>query len=73
MKKANKIDKIIGENIEVQRKIAKKTRQHLGNKLGISYQQIQNYETGKHRVTASSLFEIANFLKVSILNFFPKK
>ena len=71
--KTKKIDKQIGEAIELQRKIAKKTRKNLAQKLGLSYQQIQNYETGKHRISASALYLIANFFKVSINNFFPKK
>ena len=73
MTKTKKIDKQIGEAIELQRKIAKKTRKNLAEKLGLSYQQIQNYESGKHRASASCLYLIANFFKVSINNFFPKK
>jgi transcriptional regulator with XRE-family HTH domain len=73
MTKTKKIDKQIGEAIELQRKIAKKTRKNLAEKLGLSYQQIQNYESGKHRVSASCLYLISNFFKVSINNFFPKK
>jgi len=72
MSKANNIDKKIGEAIELHRKIAKKTRKQVGEKLGLSYQQIQNYETGKHRIAASTLFNLSNFFKTSINNFFPK-
>lgn len=37
----------------------------LGKGVGISYQQMQKYETGKNRVSASMLCEIARFMQVS--------
>ena len=73
MTKSNKIDQEIGENIRINRIIKKRSRSWLGRKLQKSYQQIQNYESGKHRVAASALFLISQFLDVKIENFFPKK
>jgi transcriptional regulator with XRE-family HTH domain len=72
MSKANKIDQEIGEKIELERKIKRKTRKWLAQRINRSYQQVQNYESGKHRVAASCLFLIASVLKVSIEKFFPK-
>jgi len=42
----------------------------LGNALGVSFQQIQKYEKGAYRVSASRLEQIASFLGVPISFFF---
>jgi transcriptional regulator with XRE-family HTH domain len=73
MSKATQIDKEIGKKIELQRLIKRRSRIWLGGQIKKSYQQVQNYENGKHRVSASTLFEISNLLKVSISEFFPQK
>jgi len=73
MSKATKIDKIIGAKIELHRKINKKGRIWLSKKIGKSYQQVQKYENGKNRVSASTLLEISKFLKTPIIEFFPDK
>jgi transcriptional regulator with XRE-family HTH domain len=73
MTKANKLDQEIGEKIRINRIIQKKTRTWLCKKLGKSYQQVQNYESGKHRIAASMLYAISNLLGVKIENFFPEK
>jgi len=73
MAKANKLDKEIGEKIRVNRVLKKRTRHYIGAKIKKSYQQVQNYETGKHRVAASCLYSIAGVLKTPIDKFFPEK
>ncbi len=42
----------------------------LGQKLGVSFQQLQKYEGGFNRLSAGRLFEIAQLLKVRIDYFF---
>ena len=42
----------------------------LGNALGISFQQIQKYEVGTDRVTASRLWDVATILEVDVGYFF---
>lgn len=46
------------------------TQQQLGKAVGIKFQQIQKYETGMNRVSASRLYEIANALDVPVSFFF---
>ena len=46
------------------------TQQQLGEEVGIKFQQIQKYETGMNRVSASRLWDIAQALDVSITFFF---
>jgi len=44
----------------------------LGKTLGISFQQIQEYETGKNRVSAGRLFDICKALNVSLSSMFER-
>ena len=37
--------------------------------LGVTYQQVQRYETGKNTIALSKLIRLANFFKVSIMEF----
>ncbi len=46
------------------------TQQQLAEKVGIKFQQIQKYETGANRVSASRLWDIADALDVSVSFFF---
>lgn len=46
------------------------TQQQLAEKVGIKFQQIQKYETGMNRVSASRLWDIADTLGVSVSFFF---
>jgi len=70
--KVVKIERGIGEQIEIHRKLRNLSRPQLGKKIGKSYQQIQNYEEGRNRVAASVLEKIAKALKYPIENFFVK-
>lgn len=64
------IDSHVGSRIRLRRKIAKMSQNHLGEQLGISFQQIQKYERGANRVSASKLHEIATILGVEPCFFF---
>ena len=44
----------------------------LAKRLGISYQQIQHYENGTNRVTASRLWDLSQVLKTSVNFFFEE-
>jgi len=46
------------------------TQQQLAEKVGIKFQQIQKYETGMNRVSASRLWDIAHALGVPVAFFF---
>ncbi|EEB83142.1 transcriptional regulator, Cro/CI family, putative [Roseobacter sp. GAI101] len=46
------------------------TQQKLAELVGIKFQQIQKYETGANRVSASRLWDIADALNVSVAYFF---
>jgi len=46
------------------------TQQQLGGELGIAAQQIQNYETGASRISASLMRDIAAAMEVPVSFFF---
>lgn len=48
------------------------TQTQLAEALGISYQQVQKYETGSNRITAGRLYVIANLLEVDVSFFFSE-
>jgi transcriptional regulator with XRE-family HTH domain len=69
-KSANKVDKIVGRNIRVHRLVRGMTQEGLGEKLGVTFQQIQKYEKGTNRVGSGRLYQIAALLEVPVTAFF---
>ncbi|MEM0985302.1 MAG: helix-turn-helix transcriptional regulator [Pseudomonadota bacterium] len=67
---ASEIDRIVGERIRRRRVLLGLTQDQLADALGISYQQIQKYETGANRVSAGRLFKIAETLDTTAGWFF---
>ena len=63
-------NKEIGARIRVARKERGLTQMQLAEKVGVSFQQIQKYETGKDRIFVERLQQIAQALKVPISYFF---
>ena len=64
------VDIHVGKRIRHRRWMVGMTQQQLAERVGIKFQQIQKYETGMNRVSASRLFEISNTLDVSVSHFF---
>lgn len=64
------IDAHIGKRIRGRRKELKISQPELGSALGISYQAIQKFETGKTHIAAARLAVIASRLSVDISYFF---
>lgn len=65
------IDSHVGKKIRELRNLAGVSQTKLAESLGMSFQQVQKYETAANRVSASRLFEIAGFFNVPIGVFFP--
>lgn len=59
------IDLHVGARLRTLRLRMKFSQEEFGEEVGVSYQQIQNYETGANRISASRLFRIARILAVS--------
>jgi transcriptional regulator with XRE-family HTH domain len=64
------VDAHVGKRIRHRRWMVGMTQQQLADKVGIKFQQIQKYETGMNRVSASRLWDVADALGVSIAFFF---
>lgn len=62
---AGEVDRLVGDRIRRRRILMGLTQDQLGEALGISYQQIQKYETGANRVSAGRLYLIGQSLEVS--------
>ncbi|WP_439155691.1 helix-turn-helix domain-containing protein, partial [Yoonia sp.] len=60
----------VGKRIRHRRWMNGTTQQQLAEQVGIKFQQIQKYETGMNRVSASRLWDIANVLNVPVSFFF---
>jgi transcriptional regulator with XRE-family HTH domain len=67
---ASKIDQAIGERIRLRRLELGKSQEQLAHVLGITFQQIQKYEKGVNRVSASRLLDIADALELPVGKFF---
>lgn len=64
------VDTHVGKRIRHRRWMVGMTQQQLAEGVGIKFQQIQKYETGMNRVSASRLWDIARVLEVPIAYFF---
>jgi len=60
------VDVHVGKRIRHRRWMVGMTQQQLAEQVGIKFQQIQKYETGMNRVSASRLWDIARALEVKI-------
>ena len=67
---ANITDKYVGSRVRMRRLMLDLSQTELANALGVSFQQIQKYEKGANRISASSLQQIASFLQVPVSFFF---
>jgi transcriptional regulator with XRE-family HTH domain len=64
------VDVHVGKRIRHRRWMNGTTQQQLAEAVGIKFQQIQKYETGMNRVSASRLWDIASVLSVDVSFFF---
>jgi transcriptional regulator with XRE-family HTH domain len=66
----NPIDVHVGLQVRLRRKELKISQERLAEALGLTFQQVQKYERGANRISASKLYEIARALQVPIGWFF---
>ena len=67
---ADNLDVVIGKNLRNLRSLRGFSQQKLGKEIDVTFQQIQKYESGKNRISASTMIALARTLKVSIMDFF---
>ncbi len=66
----NPIDKHVGSRVRMRRMLAGISQEKLGDALGLTFQQVQKYEKGANRISASRLQQIAKMLDVPVAFFF---
>jgi transcriptional regulator with XRE-family HTH domain len=64
------IDAHIGSRLRLRRLMLSMSQEALGESLSVTFQQIQKYEKGTNRISASRLFYIASILDVPMSYFF---
>jgi transcriptional regulator with XRE-family HTH domain len=67
---SSKIDALVGARVRMLRERRKMSQTSLGEAIGVSFQQVQKYERGANRISASALFQIAKALGVTPADFF---
>ena len=69
---ATAVDAYIGTQMRDRRTALGLTQEALGRKLGVSFQQVQKYESGTNRVSAARLFDICKALKTPLASMFER-
>lgn len=64
------VDRHVGLRIRIRRKEVGVSQERLAEALGITFQQVQKYERGANRVSASKLWEIARALNTGVGYFY---
>ena len=64
------VDAWVGARLQLRRRELGLSQTELGEKLGVSFQQVQKYEKGRNRVSAGVLYEISKALNVPVGYFF---
>ena len=69
-RKPNPVDIHVGSRIRMRRRVMGLSQDDLASQLGLTFQQVQKYERGTNRVSASKLFGIAAVLQAPVSYFF---
>ena len=60
----------VGKQVSLRRTLLSMSQEQLGTELNITFQQVQNYERGTNRISASRLWDIGQILDVPSVIFF---
>ena len=66
----NAVDMHVGKRVRLRRTLLGLSQEQLGTELNITFQQVQKYERGANRISASRLWDIGQILDVPINYFF---
>src|ERR1700741_2889803 len=69
-RRPNPIDIHVGSRVRFRRMLLGMSQEKLGEKLGLTFQQVQKYEKGINRIGASRLFDLSQVLGVSVQFFY---
>ncbi len=68
--KPHPVDVHVGARVRVRRKLLGMTQTGLGDALGLTFQQVQKYERGTNRISASRLYRLSGVFDVPVEHFF---
>jgi transcriptional regulator with XRE-family HTH domain len=71
-RRANPVDVHVGSRVRLRRMLLGMSQEKLGERLGLTFQQVQKYEKGVNRIGASRLFELSKVLGVSVGFFYDE-
>lgn len=71
-RRANPIDIHVGSRVRFRRMLLGMSQEKLGERLGLTFQQVQKYEKGINRIGASRLYDLAQVLGVSVQFFYDE-
>jgi transcriptional regulator with XRE-family HTH domain len=66
----NPVDLHVGARVRMRRRLRGVSQEKLADSLGLTFQQVQKYERGANRISASKLYEIAASLQTPVGYFF---
>ena len=66
----NAVDMHVGKRVRLRRTLLGLSQEQLGTELNITFQQVQKYERGANRISASRLWDIGQILDLPINYFF---
>lgn len=69
-KKERALDAYIGARVRLRRLMLNMSQENLSGKLGVTFQQVQKYEKGLNRISASRIYELAQALSVPVSYFY---
>jgi transcriptional regulator with XRE-family HTH domain len=64
------IDRLVGQRVRILRVNRGLSQSALASQLGLTFQQVQKYEKGTNRISASMLYEIGRILGVEVVSLF---
>ena len=70
IRKPSSVDVHVGGRVRVRRRLINMTQETLADLIEVTFQQVQKYERGTNRISASKLFGIAEALEAPISYFF---
>ena len=67
---ADPIDVYVGSRVKKYRLLLRVSQEELAEAIGVTFQQVQKYESGHNRISASRLYDIATFLGRRVQDFY---
>ncbi|KAF0114395.1 MAG: XRE family transcriptional regulator [Rhodospirillaceae bacterium] len=64
------VDIYVGRRLRLRREILRLSQEQVANAIGVTFQQIQKYEQGRNRVSASRLYDICQVLNIPVTYLF---